>query len=151
MYLTGSDSLRACMQPRGNKIILYGWRREKCGRIILSVYQYVIRIYYLCIYTREITGCLPLLNIRGGLLRLCGYGLHFLYVLHSTNSYIHKYILTNTKCIYENNPAFDHTLHESSNAFPMQRSYSDQFRICNIILLSKVYKNTYILSCRSQV
>ena len=147
MDLTGSDSLRACMQPRGNKIILYGWRREKCGRIILSVYQYVIRIYYLCmyIYTREITGCLPLLNIRGGLLRLCGYGLHFLYVLHSTNSYIHKYILTNTKCIYENNPAFDHTLHESSNAFPMQRSYSDQFRICNIILLSKVQKHIYNL------
>ena len=57
--------------------------------------------------------------------------------------YIHKYILTNTKCIYENNPAFDHTLHESSNAFPMQRSYSDQFRICNIILLSKVQKHIY--------
>ena len=58
-------------------------------------------------------------------------------------TYIHKYILTNTKCIYENNPAFDHTLHESSNAFPMQRSYSDQFRICNIILLSKVQKHIY--------
>ena len=107
---------------------------------ILVCYKNLLSMY---IYTREITGCLPLLNIRGGLLRLCGYGLHFLYVLHSTNSYIHKYILTNTKCIYENNPAFDHTLHESSNAFPMQRSYSDQFRICNIILLSKVYKNTY--------
>ena len=140
------------MQPRGNKIILYGWRREKCGRIILSVYQYVIRIYYLCIYipgrdywlsTSSKYSWWPLEAVwLWPPFPIC---LTFNQQLHT---YISTYLQTQNAFTKIIRPLITHTRRASSNAFPMQRSYSDQFRICNII--TQHYRNTYI-SCRSQV
>ena len=138
------------MQPRGNKIILYGWRREKCGRIILSVYQYVIRIYYLCIYipgrdywlsTSSKYSWWPLEAVwLWPPFPIC---LTFNQQLHT---YISTYLQTQNAFTKIIRPLITHYT-RALMRFRCNGLIQTNLEFATLYYLAK-YKNTYILSCR---